>query len=226
MAIFKADCPNCRIKGVAFTVLCEKQRTDLANGDPEWEIFGQCGYCDRCAVAVIEPPRGTNPASWLDRPDEGEIPGIREFATVAPAPCAPSHTPENAKRFYDQGLNCMSGSWDAAGAMFRAALEAGLKEKFPNINENNLAKRIERAAKQGALTSDLAEWMNQIRLYGNEALHNEEPFSEKQARDMQAFTELVLQYLFTLPCMLKRAKDTAGSAIPGATISGDTATAD
>ena len=56
----------------------------------------------------------------------------------------------------------------------------------------------------------------------NEALRNEEPFSEERARDVHAVAELVLQRLFTLPRMPERAKDTAGAAAA----SGDTATAD
>ena len=41
---------------------------------------------------------------------------------------------------------------------------------------------------------------------GNEAAHEEEPFTEGDARALHAFTDLVLRYLFTLPGMMAAAR--------------------
>ena len=99
----------------------------------------------------------------------------------------------------------LPNNFDAAGSMFRSALEAGLREKFPDI-EGTLNQRIERAADQGGLTPDLAEWAHQIRLSGNEAVHGGEQFSKEEAERLHAFTELVFLYLFKLPAMLEDAR--------------------
>ena len=99
----------------------------------------------------------------------------------------------------------LSGNYDAAGSMFRKALDTGLKSKFPAI-QGNLKVRINEAAKGGGLTPELAEWAHQIRLGGNDAAHEEEPFSKHDAKDLGTFTYLVFQYLFMLPGMLKEAR--------------------
>ena len=100
----------------------------------------------------------------------------------------------------------LPGNCDAAGSMFRSALEAALREKFPEI-EGTLYQRIERAAAQHSLTPDLAEWAHQIRLDGNDAVHGGEEFLKEDAERLQSFTELVFMYLFTLPGMLAKARN-------------------
>ena len=56
----------------------------------------------------------------------------------------------------------LGGGWDAAGTMFRKALDTALTAKFPAIKES-LAKRIRKAADGGLLTSDMADWADEIR---------------------------------------------------------------
>ena len=89
--------------------------------------------------------------------------------------------------------------------MFRSALEAGLKEKFPDI-DGTLYERIEQAAAQQGLTPDLADWAHRIRLDGNDAVHGDEEFLKEDAERLHAFTELVFLYLVTLPGMLEKAR--------------------
>lgn len=133
---------------------------------------------------------------------------------------APEHTPPNAARFFEQGMENLPGNWDAAGAMFRKALETGLKKKFPDI-KGDLYTRIEKAAEQHKLTSDLAAWSHQVRLGGRDAVHDEEPFKKEEAERLSDFTKLVLLYLFTLPGMLDEAQsapnreEPASAAPPG-----------
>ena len=96
-------------------------------------------------------------------------------------------------------------NYDAAGSMFRTALEAGLKEKFPEV-EGILYERIQQAANQHGLAPDLVNWAHRIRLDGNVAVHDGE-FSKTDAENLHAFTELVFMYLFTLPGMLEEAQE-------------------
>ena len=99
----------------------------------------------------------------------------------------------------------MPRNWDAAGAMFRKTLDTGLKHKFPDF-EGTLAQRIKKARESGELTASLADWADKIRLDGNQAAHDEMPFTKKDAETLKVFTNLVLQYLFTLPGMLTEAQ--------------------
>jgi len=98
----------------------------------------------------------------------------------------------------------LPGNPDAAGTMFRKALETALRKSFPSDDRMTLIKRIETAAEAKDLTPALAEWAHQIRLVGNSAAHDR--ITLDQVKDMRLFTELVLRYLFELPTMLKEAR--------------------
>ena len=97
-------------------------------------------------------------------------------------------------------MDNLPGNWDAAGSMFRAALESALKCRFPEIS-GSLKERIDEVAKAHELTPALAEWAHKVRLGGNDAVHSDVPFSRTDAQDMYAFTDVLLRYLFTLPGM-------------------------
>lgn len=173
-----------------------------------WEIFAFCGQCGRGVIAIFR-TAGHSPLS-VSLGDMSRCDLVR----VLPDPPdmrAPKHTPDNVGRFYRQGMDSFtSGNWDAAGAMFRKTLDTGLKKKFPKI-EGKLHVRIQKAAQQNELTQTLADWADQIRLGGNKAVHDNEPFSQKEAGNLQIFTELVLRYLFTLPGTLEKAQETSGT---------------
>ena len=185
---FVSECPRCEIKGVAF---------QIEHGGPSWkddrgytysEKFAVCGVCRRGVIATFHSRIGLT----------GLLPS---------PPKPPDHLPDNVRSFFEQGINNLSQSWDAAGAMFRKTLDVTLKHKFSEI-KGTLKKRIDEAANQRDLTPELAEWAHQIRLDGNEASHGEEPFSQEDAQRLATFTELVLRYLYTLPGMLEEAKRT------------------
>ena len=99
----------------------------------------------------------------------------------------------------------MSGNWDAAGTMFRSALEAALKDKFPDLS-GTLFERIQKAAEHNALTPDLAEWAHEIRIEGNQAAHEDQPYQREDAERLEAFTDMVFRYLFTFAWNAAREK--------------------
>jgi len=207
MSIFQADCPHCGTKRVAFTI--RSQTNWKRDCSPYlWDTFATCGCCDRGVVATFKISGITIPPSECL---EQQTPiTLREIAPALPDTGAPSHTPENVARFFEQAMANLPNNWDAAGAMFRKALDTGLKHRFPGIT-GTLFTRIKKAAKKHELTSDLAAWAHQIRLNGNKAAHEEELFSQQDAKRLSVFTEMVLRYLFTLPGMLDQARSESES---------------
>ena len=118
---------------------------------------------------------------------------------------APAHTPADIASYYAQGVACLQvQSWDAAGAMFRKAVERGLRERFEST-KRGLYHLIEGARTLQQITPELADWAHQIRLDGNEAVHGH-LFTETEATRLGAFTKLLLQYIFYLPGELKAAR--------------------
>ena len=199
MSMFRTDCPYCGTKSVAFTLLSE-MRWSESGFQKCYDTFARCGYCHHGIVATFETPGGRPPS---------ECPAHqRQLLKIAPSPPdtgAPLHTPQNVARFFGQAMDNLPKNWDAAGSMFRKALDTGLKSKFPEM-KGDLKARIKKAEEKQMLTPELAEWAHQIRDLGNDAAHEEEPFSKKDAKELAAFTHLVFQYLFTLPGMLREAR--------------------
>ena len=175
---FQANCPYCLTKSVAFTVRAVNS-WDMDGSIEYFDLFGRCNYCRRSIVAVFRVPR-TTPGleAYMAR---GGHPYLI-FPTL-PSDDAPLHTPDPAARFFKQGRhNNMSGHWDAAGAMFRKALESALKSKFPALS-GTLFSCIQEAGQQQQLDSNLVEWAHQIRMDGNEAVHGDEPRTKKKMQN-------------------------------------------
>jgi hypothetical protein len=111
----------------------------------------------------------------------------------------PEHIPETvAKPFIQAVESKVAGHYDAAGAMYRKALDVGLKAIDPKL-KGKMYDRIEKLAAENKLTPSLKDWAHGIRLDGNDASHDEDAFTKPEADEMHAFTQLVLTYLFTLP---------------------------
>ena len=124
-----------------------------------------------------------------------------KFHPRSKVPEVPEHLPENVREYYLEAVETMKTQPNAAGAMFRKTLDVGLKAIAPDAR-GTLYSRIEALAEAGTITKELAEWSHHIRVEGNDASHEEEPFTRDQAEQLHRFTELVMMYLFTLPGML------------------------
>lgn len=73
----------------------------------------------------------------------------------------------------------------------------------------NLKDRIDQLRAKGIITEHLAAWAHEIRLDGNEALHEGDigdPDAPEQAKKYVAFLELLLHVTFELPETIKKAK--------------------
>ena len=202
MSTIRGHCPHCGTNKVALEIV-KQHRISAPLGVWQWHVFATCGFCNSGVLLTLETSVDSSPTELCQ---DGYLPKLLSIAPPLPDTGAPAHTPVNVAKFYRQGMeNFGLGNWDAAGGMLRKALDVGLKEKFPEI-EGKLWKRIEKAVENHQLTPELAEWAHQIRDLGNNAMHEEEPFSKEEAEDMSAFTDLVFRYLFTLPGMLAEAR--------------------
>ena len=187
--IFADNCPYCGTIKVSFTVSHAHTRYDMHT--KYHDISAVCSMCNRSILAIFSGPRSAHDHAVT-----------KKTMMYPPFPSleAPLHTPEKTSNYFSQGMDNVKSNFDAAGAMFRKALEFGFKEKFPGI-QGNLSERIEQAAKQGLLTKELAEWSHQIRLIGNEAVHG--GVTKEDIEQLKDFSRLVFFYLFSLPGMLK-----------------------
>ena len=177
------NCPHCGTASVAFEIQY------IWRKEAHEDVFAVCGYCERGVIFAYSFHRHE-----------------RQLRNVYPSlpSTMPTHLSSRVKSLYGQGLDNLRKNPDASGMTFRKTLDVALKERFGN--GGTLWKRIKKAADERQLTPELAEWADQIRIYGNDAAHEEEPFSKKDAESLHAFTRLVLIYLFSLPGMLNEAR--------------------
>ena len=200
---FKRDCPHCLSKGASFSIRhqWEERGTSYAAN-----LLAVCGVCNRGILILARSSSGSFPTNLTSQVQD--FPTSRLYIEEAWPDVSielPDDMPPSVQSFYLQGIKNLAGqNWDAAGAMFRKALDVSTKILVPEHKKKSLFARIEKLVSSGKLTEAMGEWSHEIRLDGNDAVHDEEPESENDAQITQKFTEAFLRYSFTLPSMVAR----------------------
>ncbi|WP_341964617.1 DUF4145 domain-containing protein [Pseudomonas sp. RC10] len=86
-----------------------------------------------------------------------------------------------------------------------------LKEK--GLKDGNLYKRIDTAAAQHLITTEMATWAHEIRLDANDQRHADEDAAlpdEADARKAIEFATALAQFLFVLPARVARGRGHSG----------------
>ena len=129
----------------------------------------------------------------------------------------PDHTPDKVLTPYSQAVaNLASENWDAAGTMARKTLEISTRDVARNRIDDEkesqktvklwLKMRIEKLGELGVLTKDLADVAKIIKDGGDEAVHDDEPYTEEQAKKIIEFCRAFLIYVYTIPRMIELIK--------------------
>lgn len=195
LGTFPGNCPHCGTRRVSFRILNIIPNDDSISHK---DIFAICQNCDRgvAGEAYLVYNRTENSYKFEDIKI---LPFRSNYLTL-------KYIPTGVEVNFTEGEASMwDGRYNAAGMVFRKALELGMKAKFPNF-EGRLKNCIDRAQKEGLLTEEMANWAHRIRSIGNDAAH-EDQFSKEDAEELQTFTHLVLLYLFTLPGMMENAQE-------------------
>jgi len=200
----KGLCPYCGTREVSFEAVFDW------NASSGQRALFLCGHCDQGVIREVVLSGNQS----LTR-SNGDINKYAIFlgtqwpqgvSTDAPPDC-----PENVGNFYRQAVDSLnSGNFDAAGTMFRKSLEAATKNKAPALVGKPLVQRIDALVADGTLTKEMGKWAHEIRLGGNDAAHEEEPFTREQATGLHDFAENFLRYSFTLPAAVERRSSSAG----------------
>jgi hypothetical protein len=203
MATIKHNCPHCLTTDIALVAVAW---TPLGQFDAVGHLA--CPRCNLPSGARIQ--AGQSPVIAAQLSSFAADPTtlgykIVGFWPAAPAPLIPEFLPPEIERVYLQAERNFptDGNEDAAGTMYRKALDIGLKKIDPSLT-GMLGAKIKKPSAAGKLTSDIAEWSDQIRDLGNDAAHEEAPLTRKELDDLRGITEMVLRYLFTLPNMIKK----------------------
>lgn len=192
---FRHTCPHCQTRQVSFGIVGGLVYLFYDSEGTKMATLAGCGHCSRPVMATF---KGNNPARMFLRSPL--------MLDPSPAPKAPEHTPDSVARRYKEALaNVGSDAFESAVMMFRKTLQLALRTVRPK-EKGDLVSQIRSAAAAGAISKDLADSADAVRLGGNIAAHEDTTFTLEEARELQQFTDMVLMYLFTLPEMLNRWK--------------------
>lgn len=172
-------------------------------------VLLRCPKCEKPSCAWLENHGGEELEGMGGDPlDQGwEIGG---FWPEPAQPLIPENLPKEVERIYLQAERNfpVHGNEEAAGAMYRKALDVGLKRAAPEVG-GSLAERIRKLAAANKLTAEMAEWATHVRVIGNEAAHDEEPPSRADLTDLRNFSDVLMRYLFSMPAMIAARKPKA-----------------
>lgn len=228
MATFQADCPRCG--GTRSTFDCYGAAYAFTNysWQNHYELFCVCRSCHKSSIMLvsqIEIPdretekyfRGTNcpilyEGSLNDLLRFERLITIRDVAQSDP----PDHLPDQIDDVMREGNVCLATQcWNAAGAMYRLALDLATKDLLPPEGEEggpnartrrSLGLRCEWLFENGRLPADLHDLAECLREDGNDGAHDG-TLTEAEAEDLRDFSFELLRRMFTEPERLRLATE-------------------
>lgn len=190
--MFPGKCPHCGIRQVKFEILTV---IPLRNDDSIYsavkkpkDIFAVCENCQR-GVA------GQASMFYEKKSQRVKFSDVVIFSFRS-NPFALEHIPPIIRDNFMEGEETLWDShYNAAGMVFRKALEMGMKNKLPKF-EGRLEEFIDKAQEEDLLTKDMANWAHKIRSIGNEAAHEIEFSKKRRRRDANIYSPSVALYVY------------------------------
>lgn len=124
------------------------------------------------------------------------------------------HLPDAIKRTFAQAEKNMTmpDCEEAAVMMYRKTIETTIKTQYPDLEESNLKKQIDKLEKERVIPPVMKEWAHEVRIIGNDGAHESVGVTRNDAEAAKAFTTAFLQYLINLPKEIEeRRKATNGN---------------
>lgn len=217
------DCPRCGAKEMTFDVLQTIKSYILHDWQRHFEAFSVCRNCNTSTTIVIgvhdygqrahfetNPPTVINGSLNPHFHIAGHI-SLKDTGTIAP----PDHVPENiANAFEEAAVAVVTKSPNAAGAMFRLAIDLTTGPMLPADEREGLSQKVRRDLglrlpwlfKNGLLPRELEDLSNCVREDGNDGAHTG-TLTMADALDLQDFTVSLLERIFTEPARIRLAAE-------------------
>lgn len=183
-------CPHCRISHPLLAMVNSFLTTTHSEDNPRLWRFYRCSNCGGVVTAAAQ------------KDDASKI-VIEYYPQLQTADEA---IPERARAFLNQAIDSLHAP---AGAVMLcgSSVDAMLKEK--SYKDGSLYKRIDEAAKDHLITSEMAEWAHEVRLDANDQRHADESAelpTQAEAEKCIDFTKALGEFLFVLPSRVERGR--------------------
>ncbi len=204
-------CPHCPARHSTFTIRAEVAHSQQSSHFINLATCGNCG--DGILVHSKTYGTGIKPSGLAGNLLNNKFIAVLRIDPRRSNSAAPEGVPSSAAQAFEEGCESWTdGRYSSAVAMFRRSLEIALKQFSPDVDAWKLEKRIDKLAGLHLITQDMKDWAHEIRLVGNEALHEEEVPTKEEAEDLMLFNEMLLTYLYTLPAKVKARRKKEGEA--------------
>ncbi len=187
----------------------------------QYLILDKCPHCsvNKPNIQALGPPifaqshDGTNKKVWCvyccTNCGQGVLASAYDNNEVVleiyPSPESLSpYIPESARYYLQQAIDTVHAP-SGSVMLSASAVDAMLKEK--EYKDGNLYSRINKAAENNLITSEMAQWAHQVRLDANDQRHVDSsvpyPDTQDALRSIE-FAKALAEFLFVLPSKVSR----------------------
>jgi hypothetical protein len=179
-------CPHCNVDSPnLFTVSRHETRDHAANNLRRWSVY----VCGRCGGTVIAAAHNYGQSVLEVHPSSQQI---------------EEDLPPKAKTFLEQAVLSINAP---AGAVMLSASSVDAMLKAKGYVDGSLYSRIENAACDHLITSEMATWAHDVRLDANDQRHADEDASLPSQADARRAIDFALalgMFMFVLPARVRR----------------------
>ena len=178
-------CPHCNVDSPLLVYRHQEETKHFERGKRMWRFY----VCSRCGGCV---------SAWSWGPDRPVVAMFPSSVEIDEA------LPEKARTYLTQALNSLSAP---AGAVMLAASAVDAMLKGKGLKEGSLYSRIDKAAADHLITSQMAAWAHDVRLDANDQRHadDEVPIPDvAAAKHVVDFAMALGQFMYVLPARVKR----------------------
>jgi len=212
MAFFVRDCVRCGVRRIQHQVIGQAYIRDM-----NWEVIGACPDCGSASIYYFQlRAAGQQPMSFTNGNIEGPHSTLAsQSVRIATVPLELSvHIPSRIAGLFREANECRQMTWyEAAGSMYRKTLDVATKHIFthdPRLADKNpanaLRSRIKAMGELGILDHDIVELADIVALDGNDAVHDEDPYTKEEAEALEDLTFDLLDRLFVRPAKIAAVK--------------------
>ena len=224
MAEFVSNCPRCGAKNTTF----DCYSSIWVGSEYRWknylEVFVVCRRCHKPSIQIVS-QRSANDEfkKYCGQHNalaayKGSINDIVEFERLVTLRDthsyeAPDHVSGRIQNVVEEANSCLASQcFNAAGAMYRLALDIATKELLSEGGEpsarvrRSLGLRIQWLLDQGVLPRDLQKLAECLQQDGNDGAHDG-TLSKEDVEDLQDFCFELLRRLYTEPERLRLAEE-------------------
>lgn len=208
MPTLKRDCPHCGSQSMTFTV---PWSTSLPGQNKAYSAVGICGGCGYPVAMLIAHPVASTYPHLSGADIEQDRFGILRIWPQAPKPEIPRHMDSDLqKKLLEAEKSFNAHINTGAAGLYRSVVD--ITTKF-QLREKGLPEggtldaRLTRLSENHVIPRAVADWGHEVRVVGNEGLHEGPVVDRTDAEMIRNFALTYLRYAFELPGDIKERRE-------------------